>query len=296
MFQNVINQNQVEQEEIKPRKINFKELFKINDIVLYAIAFLVSMVNFNDISPFGLAIFAAACSNKIPVGILYVAVALGSLIGGGINGILTFLVTSLLFVALILIFRPRLQNIDKNEKQKLGIFVAVSAFVVQASKMFFTMFLVYDLISSIALGIITYIFYKIFANSIIVIDEYGIKKAFAIEEVMGASLLISIALCAFSKLHVFGFSITNIFSIMLVLFLGWKNGMLVGGTAGITIGMVLGIINSTSPVLVASYAISGMIAGVLNKLGKPRSNYWFLCRKCNTYICCKWKHCTNNYN
>ena len=296
MFQNVINQNQVEQEEIKPRKINFKELFKINDIVLYAIAFLVSMVNFNDISPFGLAIFAAACSNKIPVGILYVAVALGSLIGGGINGILTFLVTSLLFVALILIFRPRLQNIDKNEKQKLGIFVAVSAFVVQASKMFFTMFLVYDLISSIALGIITYIFYKIFANSIIVINQYGIKKAFAIEEVMGASLLVSIALCAFSKLHVFGFSITNIFSIMLVLFLGWKNGMLVGGTAGITIGMVLGIINSTSPVLVASYAISGMIAGVLNKLGKPRSNYWFLCRKCNTYICCKWKHCTNNYN
>ena len=296
MFQNVINQNQVEQEEIKPRKINFKELFKINDIVLYAIAFLVSIVNFNDISPFGLAIFAAACSNKIPVGILYVAVALGSLIGGGINGILTFLVTLLLFVALILIFRPRLQNIDKNEKQKLGIFVAVSAFVVQASKMFFTMFLVYDLISSIALGIITYIFYKIFANSIIVIDQYGIKKAFAIEEVMGASLLISIALCAFSKLHVFGFSITNIFSIMLVLFLGWKNGMLVGGTAGITIGMVLGIINSTSPVLVASYAISGMIAGVLNKLGKPRSNYWFLCRKCNTYICCKWKHCTDNYN
>ena len=296
MFQNVINQNQVEQEEIKPRKINFKELFKINDIVLYAIAFLVSMVNFNDISPFGLAIFAAACSNKIPVGILYVAVALGSLIGGGINGILTFLVTSLLFVALILIFRPRLQNIDKNEKQKLGIFVAVSAFAVQASKMFFTMFLVYDLISSIALGIITYIFYKIFANSIIVIDQYGIKKAFAIEEVMGASLLISIALCAFSKLHVFGFSITNIFSIMLVLFLGWKNGMLVGGTAGITIGMVLGIINSTSPVLVASYAISGMIAGVLNKLGKPRCNYWLLCRKCNTYICCKWQHCTNNYN
>ncbi len=59
MFQNVINQNQDEQEEIKPRKINFKKLFKINDIVLYAIAFLVSMVSFNDISPFGLAIFAA---------------------------------------------------------------------------------------------------------------------------------------------------------------------------------------------------------------------------------------------
>ena len=169
---------------------------------------------------------------------------------------------------MILIFRPRIQEPDKNERQKLGIYIAISAFAVQASKMFFTMFLVYDLISSIVFGIITYIFYKIFANSIVVINQYGIKKAFSIEEVMGASLAISIALCAFSKLYIFGLSITNIFSIMLVLFLGWKNGMLVGGTAGITIGMVLGIINSTSPVLVASYAISGMIAGILNKLGK----------------------------
>ncbi len=268
MFQN-INNKTFEQEEKVKRKIDIKSLLKINDIVLYCVAFLVSMVGFNkEIAPFGLAIFAAACSNKIPVGILGVAVLIGTAIGFGISGVLTFLLSSLLFIVMILIFRPKIQEPDKNEKQKLGIYVAISAFAVQASKMFFGVFLVYDLISSIAMGIITYIFYKIFANSIIVITEYGNKKAFAIEEVMGASLIISIALCAFSKLHIFGLSITNIFSVMLVLFLGWKNGMLVGGTAGITIGMVLGIINSTSPILVASYAISGMIAGILNKLGK----------------------------
>lgn len=44
--------------------------------------------------------------------------------------------------------------------------------------------------------------------------------------------------------------------------------MLVGATSGITIGMVLGIIGSSSPILIASYAISGMIAGLLNKIGK----------------------------
>ena len=85
---------------------------------------------------------------------------------------------------------------------------------------------------------------------------------------MGASLLVSIAFVSLSGLKFWGLSVTNILSVMLVLFLGWKNGMLVGGTAGITIGMVLGIINSTSPILVASYAISGMLAGILNKLGK----------------------------
>lgn len=268
MFQN-ISGKQEEQEYKQKRKIEIKNLLKINDIVLYAMAFLMSMVGVcGEFAPFGLAIFAAACSNKIPVGILYFAILFGTMIGFGIGGTLTFLISSLLFIALILIFRPSIQGIDKNEKQKLGIYVAISAFVVQASKMLFTMFLVYDLISSIMLGVITYIFYKIFANSIIVINQYGIKKAFSIEEVMGASLAISISLCAFNNLQIFGLSVTNIFSIMLVLFLGWKNGMLVGATAGITIGMVLGIINSTSPILVASYAISGMIAGILNKLGK----------------------------
>lgn len=268
MFQNINIKNQ-EEENFPKVKIEIKNLFKINDIILYAVAFLVSMVGFNnEFAPFGLAIFAAACSNRIPVGILYIAVAIGTAIGFGISGLLSFLISSLLFIVMILIFRPRIKETDRNEKQNLGIFIAVSAFLVQASKMFFTIFLVYDLIASIMLGIVTYIFYKIFANSLVVINQYGIKRAFAIEEVMGASLLISIALCAFSKLHVFGLSVTNILSIMLVLFLGWKNGMLVGGTAGITIGMVLGIINSTTPILVASYAISGMIAGILNKLGK----------------------------
>jgi len=266
MFQN-INNKQEEAKKTK-RKIELKKLLKINDIVLYAIAFLLSMVSFDGtFAPFGIAIFAAACSNRIPVGILYIAIALGTLIGFGLSGVLTFMLSSLILIAMILIFRPRFIE-NKSEQQKLGIYVAASAFIVQASKMFFTMFLVYDLIASIVFAIIVYIFYKIFANSIVVINEYGIKKAFSIEEVMGASLAISIALCAFNKLHIFGFSITNIFSIMLVLFLGWKNGMLVGATAGITIGMVLGIINSTSPVLLASYAISGMIAGILNKLGK----------------------------
>ena len=267
MFQNVITNN--EEEVIKKRRIDIKSLFNINDIVLYAIGLLVSMVGFNgDIAPFGLAIFAAACSNRIPSGILYVSVIIGTLIGFGLTGTLTFLISSLLFILMILVLRPKIQEEGKNERQRLGIYIATSVFLVEISKMFFTIFLIYDLIYSIVSAIVTYIFYKIFSNSVNVIKQYGIKKAFSIEEVMGASLLISVALCEFSKLYIFGLSITNIFSIMIVLFLGWKNGMLVGATAGITIGMVLGIITSSSPILVASYAISGMIAGLLNKWGK----------------------------
>ena len=69
-------------------------------------------------------------------------------------------------------------------------------------------------------------------------------------------MLVSIAVYSLNGLNILGLSISNILSIMLVLFLGWKHGMLVGATGGITIGMVLGIIGSSSPVLVAAYAIS----------------------------------------
>lgn len=47
-----------------------------------------------------------------------------------------------------------------------------------------------------------------------------------------------------------------------------ENGILVGATSGITIGVVLGIICNNEPVMIASYAISGMVAGIFNKFGK----------------------------
>lgn len=269
MFQNL---DSGEEENIKVQnktKINIKNLFQEKNLFLYIISFMVSMVSFNgEFAPFGLAIFAACCSNRKPVGIVYALAVIGTLIKFGFGSTGLFILSSILFLGLVLIIRPNFEEDERNEKQKLGIYVFLSSFIVQAGKMIFSGFLIYDLLTSIAIGLITYIFYKIFVNSIIVISEYGDKQAFSIEEVMGASLLISIAFVSLNGLKFWGLSITNIFSVMLVLFLGWKHGMLVGATSGITIGMTLGIITSSLPILVASYAISGMIAGLLNKLGK----------------------------
>ena len=272
MFQN-LNGSEVENLQEEKTKFDIRNLFKEKDVFLYIISLMVSMVSFNgEWAPFGLAIFAACYSNRKPVGIIYLCVIVGTLIKFGFSGLGVFLLTSILFLGLVLIIRPNFEDEERNEKQKLGRYVFISSFVVQATKMIFSGFFLYDLITAIAIGLITYIFYKIFANSIIVICEFGEKKAFSIEEVMGASLLLAIAFVSLSGLKFWGLSVTNILSVMLVLFLGWKHGMLVGATSGITIGMVLGIITANSPILVASYAISGMIAGLLNKLGKPRSN------------------------
>ena len=118
------------------------------------------------------------------------------------------------------------------------------------------------------LSLVTYILYKVFVNALVVFSEAGIKKVFSIEEVMGSALLLAIAVNCLGNLSIFGYSIRNILSILIVLVMGWKNGMLVGATTGITIGTVLGILNGQDPTMLAAYAISGLVAGLLNKLGK----------------------------
>jgi len=85
---------------------------------------------------------------------------------------------------------------------------------------------IYHVELAIVLPIIVCIFYKIFVNSLTVITEFGKKTAFSVEEVIGASLLVSVAFSALAGLSIFNLSITNILSIMVVLFLGWKNGIL----------------------------------------------------------------------
>ena len=274
MFQNISEDYKQNNEEEIEQKDSIKEILQKfltkQNIVLYIISFMISMVSFDEnIYPFGLAILAATCSINAPVGIVFVLTSLGTLIGLGPLSLLIYIITAIIFITLVLVFKPQKnQEFEKNEQIKVGKYLLLACIIVQAVKLIATDFLLYGLLESIMFSILTYIFYKIFVNSIIVIKEAGLKKVFTVEEVIGASLLLSIAFCALGNLSIFGFSIRNILCILLVLILGWKNGILVGGTAGITIGVVLGIIAEGEPILLACFALSGMIAGLLNRFGK----------------------------
>ena len=280
MFQNVerdINNRQDFNEAFYNRKDRIKTMLKsllsINNIAIYIIAFMISMVGFSShnimlgLSPFAIAFIAAMLSNGNPVGIIYILTLIGTFIKFGPNVLLTYVLTSLAFFASSLFVRHNVIE-DTNEEKRLGVHLFASVLIVQIVPMFFRSFLLYDLLLAIMVAVVTFVFYKIFANSIIMIKEFRNKKAFTIEEVIGTSLLLAIAVCAFGDLTIFGFSIKNILSILIVLVLGWKNGMLVGATGGITIGVVLGIISGSEPMMIAAYAISGLVAGILNKFGR----------------------------
>lgn len=279
MFQNISkdsfdtkNEYNAEQEKVIIKDV-LKKLFAKQNIILYITTFLISMVGFSgsglvfSMVPFGLAIIAGALSNNRPIGIMYILSLIGTFIKFGFNNFLVYFITSLIFFVLILIIRPKLQE-NVNEQKKIGGHLLFSVILVQVVPILFRDYYVFDLLTSIMLGITTYIFYKIFVNAITMIIDFGTRRAFTIEEVIGTSLLLSIAVTAFGEFSIFGFSIKNILSILIVLVLGWKNGILVGATGGITIGVVLGVITGTEPIMIAAYAISGLIAGLLNRFGR----------------------------
>ena len=273
MFQNINEDTMNNSDYNKSKKYKkvdiLTNVFNIKNIPIYIITLMIAMVEIKgQYSPFGISMLSACVSSSIPILGVLIFGLIGTFISVGASGALTYILTTLVLLASIFLFKARVSEEEKNEKIKLAKNIFISTLIVQIARMGIAGLTLYDLLAILSYSIIAVVFYKIFVNSIIVIRDFNEEKAYSIEEILGASLLLSIAFSAFGGLNIYGFSIRNILSILIVLILGWQNGVLVGATSGVTIGVTLGVITASDPIMIAAYAISGMIAGILNRFGK----------------------------
>lgn len=273
MFQN-INEDTIDldskntREDVK--KVNiFANVFNKNNLILYLVSFMLSFVGLGgEFSIFSISMLGACYASSVPVLGIITFSLLGNFIKFGVDGLLGYFITSLVLTISLFMFKPRYNQEERNEKIKVGKNIFISILVIQIVKFMISGFTIYDTLATITIAMIALVFYKIFVNSIVVIQEFYRKRAFTVEEIIGASLLIAIAVGGLGDLNIYGFSIKNILSILIVMILGWKNGILIGTTSGVTIGVTLGVISGSEPIMIAAYAISGMIAGLLNRFGK----------------------------
>lgn len=246
-----------------------KNLINIKNVMIYIISFMISTIGMGQaVSPLSIAIVGASLAGGVPAIGVVIAGLVGNIVGAGTVGALNYILIILMLLISICVKPPKENDQYKNEQIQIAGHIFTSIILVMIAKLILTKFTIGDMLLHITLAVFSVVFYKIFVNSLIVIQDITERRAFSIEEVIGASLLISIAVSALGEFSILGLSIRNIVSILLVLVLGWKNGVLVGATAGVTIGVTLGIIAQYEPIIVAVYAISGMLAGVLNKFGK----------------------------
>ena len=186
------------EKETKAEKVKtnlFANVLDKKNVVLYIITFLISRVSMGQpISPFGLAMVVACMSYGIPaIGIIVVGL-ISTLITFEASGALTYMVILLVMMLTYVIREPKYNEEIRNEQVKLSKNLGISIIIVTMVQTLMKTFTLYGVLVNITFAIVTVLFYKIFVNSVGVLQEIQEKKAFSIEEVIGASLLLSIFL------------------------------------------------------------------------------------------------------
>ncbi len=272
MFQNIADtgfQEELEEEKNSNIKYRLKQIFKIQNIIIYILTVLMSTLSVkNEIMPFGLAMVAACVGESIPIAGVFIMAIIGTVIKGGVSAVVSFLSTIVIYFIFVLIFKSKVAIEDRNENVKSGGKLFTASIIVSLIKCIKGGFLFYDFFMGIVAAAIIYVFYKIFVNGLVFIKNIKIKSAFTTEELIGSVIIVAIASIVFNKLNIFSLNISNIIIIFMIMVLGWKYGMMIGAVTGIAVGVSISLIDGTSFVQISMFAISGILSGLLNRFGK----------------------------
>ncbi len=179
MFQNITERAEA-QENTKISKMKFimKEFLKAQNLVLFVLTLVMSMLSIEEeIAPFGLAMVAATLSSGVPVFGVILAGAIGTLAGNGIAAFLNFVLSSIIYFALVLIFKPKVAVEERNELLKTGKKLFLAVFLVSFFQNIRGIVLTYDVFMALVSGALTYVFYKIFVNRTSCYQKLESKKS-----------------------------------------------------------------------------------------------------------------------
>lgn len=272
MFQNIADAEKQNEQNLRDSSnviYRLKEIFKYQNIIIYILTFLMSTLSVKgEFTPFGLAMVAACVGENIPIIGVFIVAILGTFIGNGTAALGNFMAISIIYFIVVLLFKTKIAVEDRNELIKTGGKLFFASFIVSLIQSMISVFTLYDTFMGIIVAAMTYVFYKIFVNGLTFIKDLNVKRAFTIEELIAGTIIISLASVAFSEVSIFSLNVSNIIMILMIMVLGWKNGMLVGAVTGISVGLAISFVDSTSFVQISMFAISGILSGALNKFGK----------------------------
>ena len=272
MFQNIADMDN-HGEELEKDSSNvmyrLKEIFRYQNIIIYVLTFLMSTLSVKgEFAPFGLAMMAACVGETVPIIGVFIAAIIGTFIGSGLAGLGDFIFISIIYFILVLLFKAKVAVEERNELIKTGGKLFAASLIVSIIKSMFSVFTMYDVFVGIIIGALTYVFYKIFVNGLAFIKDLNVKQAFTIEELIAGVLIISLASISINSINIYSLNLSNIIIMLMIMVLGWKHGMLVGAVTGVSVGLGISFVDTTSFVQISMFAISGILSGALNKFGK----------------------------
>jgi len=253
------------------RLINKIFLQKNNFIILIS-AFLIAGSGISGIIPLGSVFFAASCRTAVSKLLTACAVLLGTVLHGSAE--LVYVNTASMLMYFLLSMPVKESNSKMNAKAALAAFFSVLAPQLVVAGM--QGFLLYDVLKSLFCSFIAFVFHFIFRFSIPIMAGMVKKALLDGEEAVSVGITAALAVSGLGSWQVLGFSPRNILCVVLVLFFSYRCSAGAGAATGAVTGLIISASSEFTPSIAGTYALCGMLAGILGNLGKAGSALGFI--------------------
>lgn len=247
-------------------------LHKNNYLILISAFLLANSSISSGLLPLGTAFFAVLDGAAA----LKILIAAAVLTGTAVNGSMEHVYINAAGMLLFSVLSTPLKNNGARINIKTAVVLFISVLVPQLMMAALKGFLLYDVLKSIFSSFIAFVLYFIFRFAMPVMTG-AVKKALLDgEEAISIAITAALVLSGMGMFQVFGFSLRNILCVLLLLFFSYKSGAGVGAASGAVIGLIISVSASFTPSVAGTYALCGMLAGILGNIGRVGTALGFM--------------------
>lgn len=242
-----------------------KDVFSIKVVPYVLLLVLVASVNILGVQPLAYVMLGVAIMFKIPLVLPLIVSILTFVIFKSPTGILVhYSITYVLYV--ILTVSITVEGISKRKTSIIKLIV--STIVASLITLCFQGFGLQNILKHIINILLITCTYPVFTNGCIVLFNFTKHMIFSKEETIAFLIVIAMALMPFAGISIYRINIITPILITLVVIMGWQNDWLIGCSTGVILGFISAIITGQSTLYIVSFVISGLVAGLMNRLNK----------------------------
>ncbi len=272
----------LERKSAKKKASHFPIGLLIQEILTVLACFMIGRaVLFNQIAPFGMALYAVLLTKRKGGLSAFLSVSAGLISSHfGLQAVRSIMVMLLFFCAWTYIGKRS----GRWSVFRTAITVMVCFLIVNIVFSFINGFILYELLVGIFESIVGFVMVYIFSRSVDVLWESKKRQILSGEELICLSIFLSLLIIGFWDIAIFDFSLRNILAVFMILLSAYLGGAGTGAAIGITTGFMMSLSSTPDPMLMGNLAICGLLAGTFKELGRLGSSIaFFLANVLMTY-------------
>ena len=260
---------------IKVESINSKRKIDLNigkeEVLLLLFGFLISRVVISGrLAPFGIGFLGAYLLIKGNNLYVLLSVILGSISYSGIKGLDYQLAIILIYISFI-----KVNEAEESTLLRASLISSLVFLITRlSSTLLFREFYMYDLFVLLFEGILVFTMTYIFSFSMPIEDIKN--KGLSNEKMVCTFITLSLVLSGLDSIWFFGLSLKNIICIVMIVYLGYKQGVLLGSVSGCVLGLITYLGSPEMPFIVSILSVGGLLSGLFRDLGKAGSLLGFI--------------------